>query len=240
MRRRILVTLMSALAVLMPFFEASTASAARHRHAPTKSCPTTRQLIAADSQAEVYFARGTYNEEVLVRGCAYKTRRSFTLYLCSREHGIEESRADCSRTIRLVNADVAFELGSSFVVVRNLGTGRTLHKIPTGTPLRPTPEYLGVGDVVALVLKSDGAAAWIAEDDERSTGRGSLHETLYFDVEAVDASGTTQLLAAGTDIDPTSLALASGGSNIGYKGINREGSIVFWTQAGKVFSAPLN
>ncbi len=102
------------------------------------------------------------------------------------------------------------------------------------------PNSVGVGSVVALVLKSDGSAAWIANDDGRTTHIGSTDEIPYFDLEAVNVSGKTRLLAAGTDIDPSSLALGSGGSNIGYKGINREGSTVFWTQAGKVFSAPLN
>jgi hypothetical protein len=66
-----------------------------------------------------------------------------------------------------------------------------------------------------------------------------LHEVLYFDVEAVDTSGT-RLLAAGTDIDPSSLALASGGSDIGGHGQTVEGNTVYWTEAGKVFSAPLD
>lgn len=157
---------------------------------------------------------------------------------CHLGKGASETRTECMQNVRLAGTDVAFE-EEGLVVVRDLRTGRTLHQVPTGTPLKPSPEYPGVGKIVALVLKSDGSAAWIAEDDEHSHEVGGLHEVLYFDVEALDTSGTRQL-AAGTDIDPSSLALASGGSGIGGHGRTVEGNTVYWTQAGKPFSAPLN
>jgi hypothetical protein len=176
----------------------------------------------------------------MVRGCAYKTGRAFTLFPCAVEQGLEATRATCLRIIRLAGSDVAYEQGQWFVAVRDLRTGATLHKVPTGSPPEPVANQVGVGKIVALVLKSDGSAAWIADDRERSTGIAGLRETPYFDVEAVDAS-STRLLAAGTDIDPSSLALATGAIHIGYKSIqNAEGNAVYWTQAGKVFSASLN
>jgi hypothetical protein len=87
------------------------------------------------------------------------------------------------------------------------------------------PGYIGVGNVVAIVVKSDGAVAWIAEDYERTLGTGTPSVTPYFDVEAVDKSGS-RLLASGTDIDPSSLALA--------------GNTLYWMQGGQPASAPLN
>ncbi len=143
------------------------------------------------------------------------------------------------RTLRLAGTDAAYEQ-EEIVTVRDLRTGRILHKVPNGTPLKPYPEHPGVGNVVALVLKSDGSVAWIAEDDQRSLNGGDRgHEILYFDVEAADTSGT-RLLAAGTDIDPSSLALASDASGFSQRTETIEGNTVYWTQAGKPFSAPLN
>jgi hypothetical protein len=126
-----------------------------------------------------------------------------------------------------------------YVVVLDLRTGRMLHKVPTGTPLRPTSKYIGVGNVVALVLKSDGAVAWIAEDYERSTGADTPSEHNYFDVEAVDENGS-RLLAPGFDVDLSSLALAVGGSDIGQQSTSRPGAMVYWSQGDQVQSAPLN
>ena len=120
------------------------------------------------------------------------------------------------------------------VIVRNLRTGKVLHDVPTGTPLKPEPQYVGVGNVVALVVKSDGSAAWIADDYERSaTSRGTAAP--YFDVYALDSLGE-QLLASGTDIDPSSLALSLGGTKIGMNSQSVAGNTLYWTQAGKVFS----
>jgi len=119
------------------------------------------------------------------------------------------------------------EGGSSsyLVVVRDLRTGRVLHRLPTGTPLHASPGYVGVGAVAAIVVKSNGSVAWIADDYERSSGADTPSETRYFDVEAVDPSGS-RLLAAGPNIDLSSLALA--------------GSTLYWTQGGKPASTALH
>jgi hypothetical protein len=47
------------------------------------------------------------------------------------------------------------------------------------------------------------------------------------------------LLAAGTDIDPSSLALSVGEVNLSYPR-TVAGSTLYWTEAGKSFSAPLH
>ncbi len=145
----------------------------------------------------------------------------------------------------LSGAVVAYELASLgesgpnawMVVVLDLRTGRAIHRVPTGVPLRPEPGYIGVGNVVSIVLKSDGAVAWIADDYERTTG-SILTEVPYFDVEAVDKSGS-RLLASGADIDPSSLALSVGATNIGYHSLAAEGNTVSWTRDGKPASASL-
>ncbi len=99
------------------------------------------------------------------------------------------------------------------VIVRNLSTGRLVHRVPTGTSGIPTPRSIGIGSAVAIVVKSDGSVAWIVES-------GSEYQ-----VHAVDKTGS-RVLAAGTDVDPRSLALT--------------GSTLYWTQGGKPASAALN
>jgi hypothetical protein len=128
--------------------------------------------------------------------------------------------------------------GRNVVIVRDLRTGRVLRKVPTGVPLKPEPRYVGVGNVVAIIVKSDGSVAWIADDYERSHPSGSP-EVSYFDVYAVDKSGT-RLLAAGSEIDPSSLALSVTGTNIGQGSHTAPGSTLYWTQGGKPMSAALN
>lgn len=110
--------------------------------------------------------------------------------------------------------------------------------IPTGVPLKPEPRYVGVGQIVALVLKSDGSVAWIAEDYERSSKLYGVGAP-YFDVYATDKAGT-RLLASGTGIDPSSLALSVG--DFGVNGFLRTvvGSTVYWAQGGKSESASLD
>jgi hypothetical protein len=78
------------------------------------------------------------------------------------------------------------------------------------------PFSVGIGATAAIVVKSDGAVAWIVE---------TRQEEGTYEVHAVDKAGS-RLLASGADIDPSSLALA--------------GSTLYWTQGGKPMSASLN
>lgn len=122
----------------------------------------------------------------------------------------------------LDGAFVAYEDGGGgqatntyLVVVRNLRTGRVIHKLPTGTPATPRPSWVGIGPTTALVVKSDGAVAWIVE-----TGYPTEYQ-----VYAVDKSGS-RMLASGANIEPYSLALAS--------------NTLYWTQGGLPASGSLN
>jgi hypothetical protein len=245
--RRIAVYFVLTLAALalLP----SLASAARARRKPSGCRPSGSQLLLADRQAQVYAAREGSLKYLSIRGCAYGQRRSFIVAACNNEESATVC-ADKSHVI-LVGTLVSYEdaflvesrgeekgIDERHVDVRDLRTGRMLHEVPTGTPLKPEPHYVGVGPVVGLVLKSDGSVAWIAEDYERSLklyGAGAR----YFDVYATDKAGT-RLLASGTNIDPSSLALSVGGSGINAKPRTIEGSTLFWTQGGKPASAVLN
>jgi hypothetical protein len=206
-------------------------------------------VIAADAKAQVYQTK--QHGELVYRGCVYGRRRSFLLegpVVCG---GGSTATCGGARHVVLAGTVAAYETvsvenkyGQSpedewMVVVRDLRTGRTLHRVPTGLPLHPEPGYIGVGNVVALVLKSDGAAAWVADDYERTINVATEHEEPYFDVWVVDSTGSRQL-AAGTDIDPSSLALSTGATDIGREHHTLEGTTLYWTQTGRPFSASLN
>ena len=68
----------------------------------------------------------------------------------------------------------------------------------------------------AIVVKSDGAVAWIVRTDP---------EEGMYQVHALDQTGS-RVLSTGSDIAPSSLALA--------------GSTLYWTQGGEPHSATLN
>jgi hypothetical protein len=103
------------------------------------------------------------------------------------------------------------------IIVRNLRNDRILHKIPTGTPIPPSPLVIGNGPVESIVLKGDGSVAWI--------NKYSVGKITSYEVHAFDKTGS-RVLATGTNIVPNSLALA--------------GSTLYSTQEGKPFSATLN
>jgi hypothetical protein len=248
--RRVALAVISVLALLWTPAEAS---ATRGRHASSARCAPTAHVLLADAEAQVYSAREGPLKYLTLRGCVYGRRGSFRVTECG--NGI--SAVGCSKAAHvtlagtMVAREVAFvssghEIEKSTyefeIWVEDLRTGHLLHKVPTGTPREAETKYykyVGVGGVVALVLKSDGAVAWIAEDDERSSGRQTGPEVLYFDVYAVDRSGT-RLLAAGTNIDPASLALSTGGSGIGSYSRTVVGSTLYWTQGSSTFSTALN
>jgi hypothetical protein len=221
------------LVLLLALATAAIAAAPHARPAP-KCAPGHRQLLAADAQAQVYTQQrrvrvpALHSGDIYVRAltdaaaCAYGQRRTYdlgTLFRCEQED--VGSLAVCTGVDREVvaGAMVAYEwskpttpVSQWFVIVRDLRTGRTVHREPTGAG---KGESDGVGATTALVVKSNGSVAWIVNAE----GEGGP------EVHVVDTTGS-RLVARGTDIDPTSLALA--------------GSRLYWAQGGKPFSAPLN
>lgn len=233
---------------LLPTPAGASATQAR-RQLPVKCAPRSHVLLA-DAQAQVYATFEGSPKTLFIRGCAYGQQRSFFITACNYGEGA----VVCADShVTMVDALIAYEnadvnsgkypnletnVAERYVVVRNLRTGQVLHKMPTGTPLKPKPNYDGVGPIVGLVLKSDGSVAWIAEDYARSAepnGTGAP----YFDVYAADNAGT-RLLASGTSVDPSSLSLSVGSIDVG--GIRRPivGSTLYWTQGGVPFSTTLD
>ncbi len=236
----------SVIATLVALLSVSPAFAAVARGSSPGCGSGHVSVVAADRQAEVYVARepifeihthSVLGSEMAYRGCTYGSARSFRLGGFGSGNG--EGGVGTGHLV-LAGADVAYgtyqvlysgetSLASyTYVVVRSLRTGRVLHEVPSGIPLEPMPHHVGVGGVAAIVLKSDGSVAWVAVDSERSesAGRAEGREggVLYYDLYALDRTGE-RLLAAGTELDPSSLALAA--------------STLYWTQGGKPFSVLL-
>jgi hypothetical protein len=194
--------------------------------------------VVADKQAEVFEVGET--DEVgdfypqYFDGCAYGSAHTHRL---GGVHGIgSSSGVGGSDHYTLAGTTVAYAedfLNGPGVLeeewrvrVINLRTGRTVHNVPTGTvPCKrasPSESFpVGVGPVVSLVLREDGAVAWTVSDQERRcplpAGTREVH--------ALDSSGE-HLLAIGKDIEPHSLKLA--------------GSTLYWRQGGRRFSGSLD
>jgi hypothetical protein len=218
--QRIAITTMIVLAAIV----ASTSiSAARPvRRAPTKCVRGHSRIITADAQAQVYEAPEPPGapEALGVYGCAYGSNRTYFLGPLPFA-SVEDAGGVSDET--LAGPIIAYNESSvrpccsnrSLVVVRNLLTGKILRHVPSGTPTVPKTGYVGIGPVVSIVVKKNGAVAWIVE-----TGYPNEYQ-----VHAMDQSGS-RLLASSAEIEPDSLALG--------------GNVLYWTEAHRPFSALLN
>jgi hypothetical protein len=203
---------------------ASTAVAAQdRRYKDSPKCPPANEgVLFADAQATVYNAATVVYEGRKreagprgVFGCAYGAKQPYYL---GRGSQAGASGSVSTYPIVLAGPVVAYGEGSSFaygksseeVWVRNLRTGKLIHQMPNGSPAEAGD--VGLGETTAIVVKSNGSVAWIVRTTEG------------LQVRSLDKSGS-HLLAAAAEIDPGSLALA--------------GSTLYWTQAGRPMSAPL-
>jgi hypothetical protein len=222
------IVVATCLAVLVLTLAATSVDASRthHRQPPKCSIPHGHTVLA-DSQAILYRNIQPF-EFSIVYGCAFARGHSFELGEFPTEGSCGPSACSKIHQEKLAGPLVAYEYffvaGESgeqeekfLIIVRDLRSGHVLHKVPTGIP-RPenAASAIGAGFATTIVLKSDGAVAWI---NERPLG-----EATEYQVHALDKTGN-RLLATGTDIDPHSLALA--------------GSTLYWTQGGKPYSTRL-
>jgi hypothetical protein len=221
--KRILIPIVSALALLLA---ATSISTARSTHRASAQCPPARaHILIADEQAQVYDEH--YSEEIY--GCTYRPTRSRDLGAIPK---FSSQGGEGIELLRLAGTVVAYEetlinllepqgeWAHYLIVVRNLQTGQVLHRIPTGTYEGPEPQLnIGIGPALAITVKSNGSVAWIAENDQKSTKSAP-----YDELHAIDKSGY-RTIAVGKEISPKSLALT--------------GSTLYWTQGGKAMSASL-
>jgi hypothetical protein len=201
---------------------ATPASAAHRRHTAV-GCPTGHtRLVAADTQAQVFKALNSFALDSIY-GCVYGRRHAYLLGESLRcGGGGGGGRCYGIAHVALAGSIVAYEenlengsSGGWVVVVRDLRTGQVLRKLPSGSRTPPR-----AGPPLSIVVKSDGAVAWVVQT--RVATSQSLDE---FEIYAGDSTGT-RLLASGPGIEPASLALA--------------GSSLYWMQAGHPASALLN
>ena len=223
--RRIGVYVIAMVVLLLA--TASASAAAKHKVVP-KCPPKHSRIRVADVQAVVY-ERLDAQGNVDVFGCAGSHGKSHLLGETPRPSSLGGGGVELET---LAGTMVAYEQSAEqesllgepgehewWVVVRDLRNGRLVRRVPTGATRKP--QDVGIGPVVGMVVKSDGAVAWIARIAEALV-RGKPWE---YEVHAVDKTGS-RLLESGADIDPSSLALA--------------GSTLYWTQGGRPMSAVLN
>jgi hypothetical protein len=222
---------LSAVPVLVVLLAAVGADRADARRGAVTVCGSSGRhlVIARDVQAEVYRMEKDESGFYEYWGCAYGSKRSFKLgrELVAASPGF----ALGLKNVILAGTTVAYEtLRSSgmgdftksqwHVVVVSLLTGRVFRKVPTGVPTGESKplasKLIGAGETRAIVVKRDGAVAWIND---------TFHKENRFEVHALDATGE-RVLAVGSNITPESLALA--------------GSALYWRQGGKAMSATLN
>lgn len=125
------------------------------------------------------------------------------------------------------------------IVVRDLTTGRFVHRTPTG-PHHGHSEgdfHTGVGPALAVVAEPDGSVAWVAENfvawidenlrfaDGEPYFQSHPEVPLRYELYVSDRSGE-RVLSSGTGLDPRSLGLV--------------GHALQWTMDGEQMSAALN
>jgi hypothetical protein len=215
-RSSLLAPLLATASIAGPVLATVAAPAgARPGHSPWRCRAGHPQRLIANVRAEVFEI--PFGSPPRYEGCAYGSKHRYALGPVPEG---SSSGVSGSSDYTLAGTTLAYtEFGCAALLapgveceesltVLNLGSGRRLHHVSTGKCEE---------SILELVLKHDGAVAWI-------TGFGCRARTKSLEVHALDAAGE-RLLASGTDVAPGSLALA--------------GSRLYWTQADKPFSAPL-
>jgi hypothetical protein len=201
------------IAVLIVLAACGSSSGKASGGSAAASCgPAGAQTLAVDRTARVYQSGGN------VYGCSTASKRSYRLGASARS--IREGRAG---PIALAGTDVAYgytqygvDTVSAEVLVRDLSTGRQLRSEPATTaPARV--EF--VQSVDSVVVKADGAVAWIGESGSVISGPTNT------EVDRADARG---------------LSMLDSGSGIDLRSLRLHGVTVTWRHDGRTRSASLN
>jgi hypothetical protein len=232
--RKTLVIMMIVLGGLM--WGTSIAAARPRRKTPFECPPKNEGVVAADATAVVYKAL----EVPDIFACANSAKRAY--YLGRESYGGRFGSVETG-PVALAAAVVAYHIGESPLTgpsideirVRNLRTGKLLRRLSSGSPL--TSGNSGLGNTMAIVVKSDGSVAWttywletgplrVKQCPPECAPGGPQYEweKVYTAVHVSDKLGS-RLIASGENVEPHSLALT--------------GSTLYWTQGGKPMSAVL-
>lgn len=180
--------------------------------APREACfPSGARTLEASTRARVFSLRRRGGARP-VFACLYATGRRVRL----------GDRVECAgqaaRDVHLAGRFVGF-IAEFCPTPGGSGTSLGLVDLRRG-PVRLVSGLFAFGaGVTDFVLRANGSAAWIEQPEVGAPASAPLR------VVKRDAGGRT-LLASGTDIDSSSLALA--------------GSTVYWTQGGVPLAAVLN
>ncbi len=228
--RGVLSTLMLTTGVLL--VAPVPAIAARNATKAPSKCPHVAAglLLAADTQAEVYYrpegknAHGSFQGAAIV-GCDYA--RGLVYVLGDPSHSGPEGAGGVTDET-LAGHMVAFEKSCiandgacsyEDVMVVDLRSNHIVHRQATFVPTAATPTPAGGGESLPdLIVKEDGAVAWIG----RTQGDPGHVE---YEVVALDSHGL-RVLAYGPTVEPESLAVA--------------GSTLYWSGGGHPAGAPLS
>lgn len=174
--------------------DASTTSARAPAPHVAACGPSADHTVAASARARVYSAEGN------VYGCAVGSHHSYLLG--ASMHTIREGRAGpiavAGRYAAYALTSFGVDTVSSLVIVRNLETGHKLRELAATTKVLPE----SFQTVDGIVVKSDGAVAWIS-------GVTSVfaHGSAGLEVQRADSRGPA-VLASSSSIDPDSLHLS--------------------------------
>jgi hypothetical protein len=206
-------------------------------------------VLLANTRAQIYLrpqtmpVPGPSDPEELV-ACANRGRHSYALGPPMAALGVPQvnegitSEALAGPILAYSKASAARAAGYAFgfILVRNLRTGRVLHRTSTGSS--NPPGETGADPATAIVVKRDGAIAWITQVIEDvplpqapCIGPNPCAAPLLFEpvthstIHALDRSGN-RLIASATNIEPLSLTL--------------KGDSLHWTRGGTPMSASLD
>jgi len=197
----------------------SSAVAARH-----EVCPTRRHVhvVEHDLRAEVY--QGYYGE---LKGCSFATGRSYPLgpyfeAASQGSHGISPPvLAGNYVAYQLIHQPFEAEPSdptSWYIVVRDLRSGRIVHKEPTGTSSEPAE--IGLNEASSLVVSDTGAVAWIVIN--RQTSCQTKPERHCAQVHVIDRDGARVVAEA--------LAEEFGTLGINVESLRLRGQTLSWLQ----------
>ncbi len=219
----------AAVALLVP---AAAAGTTKHRRRAPSCPPPHSYVLVADRTAAVFQIEDPITDFTREAACTRTGRKPFVM----RECEIINCEGPSFSGLALAGDILAYQrytyTGSSkymdatpaswLVQVRDLKTHRLIHSSLTSTSEPPPSNVIGNGPTEGIVVKRDGAVAWIAVDGWHPYSP-SPPPTVY-QVWKIDRTGQ-HLLAMGSRIAPSSIALS--------------GNTVYWTDGGAPASAPL-
>lgn len=211
---RLACRLLPALLALLAAASVASAATSAARDRPA-GCRSGGRTIEAGPGGRVYFQPSRDPDRVFF--CSQRTGRRSALGWDDCFNAAEVQLVRVSR--RLLAVDL-FSCGPggtvSTIDLRRTGNGRRVRRLEAA----PGPAALGaLADLTDLVLRADGALAWIVEL------RAAATSPPRYEVRRALRGAAPELVAQGPDIAPGSLALA--------------GSTLYWTQAGTPRSSPL-